>query len=269
MKNKTISSLLLVCASLACVNLAYADEAISPIPQVADEWRASVSPYGWLPAINTTRNNGGPGSKIADISMNQVLSNLKSGAMIAGDVHYGKWGVMADFATATLQQSNGFNFRGDPKYRIVDKGTVQATLFNFVGTYNVLSNQDVYMDALAGVRWVGMTTTINLALNADPSIKLGASDPIKATYGIVGLNSRYRIMGSNWYIPFYADVGTGTGTNSATWQASTGVGVALSKMVDVSLTYRALGFEIKSGNDNTTLIKGLFHGPQLMGTFNF
>jgi hypothetical protein len=40
-------------------------------------------------------------------------------------------------------------------------------------------------------------------------------------------------------------------------------------MVDVSLTYRAIGFDIKSGNDNSTLLKGVFHGPQITGTFNF
>jgi hypothetical protein len=201
--------------------------------------------------------------------MNQLLSNLKSGAMIAGQAHYGKWGVTADFATATLQQSGSFNFKGDPQYRIADKGTLQATLFNFVGTYTALNNQDVYVDALAGVRWIGLTTTFNLALQADPSIKESTSSAIKATYGIVGVNSRYRIMGSNWYIPLYADIGTAGGANSSTWQAMTGVGVALSKMVDVSLTYRAIGFDIKSGNDNSTLLKGLFHGPQIMGTFNF
>jgi hypothetical protein len=268
MNRKIVVTLVSAFISFVGVSTARADATISPIPQVADGWRFSVSPYGWIPSVNATAGAGGA-SKNADISMNQLLSNLKSGAMIAGQAHYGKWGVMTDFATATLQQSGGFNFKGDPQYRIADKGTLQATLFNFVGTYTALSNQDVYVDALAGVRWIGLTTTFNLALQADPSIKESTSSAVKGTYGIVGVNSRYRIMGSNWYIPLYADIGTSGGANSATWQAMTGVGVALSKMVDVSLTYRAIGFDIKSGNDNSTLLKGLFHGPQIMGTFNF
>ena len=133
MKNKTISSLLLVCASLTCINLAHADEAISPIPQVADEWRASVSPYAWLPWVNTT-TGAGAGSKNVDLSLNNIISNIKSGVMIAGEAHYGKWGVTADFANAVVSKSSGFNYKGDPAYKFGDKGTLQASLFNFMGT---------------------------------------------------------------------------------------------------------------------------------------
>ncbi|WP_162786130.1 hypothetical protein [Polynucleobacter necessarius] len=128
MNKKILSSLLLVCASLTCMNFAHADEVISPIPQVSDEWRFSVSPYGWLPTVGTTVSAGGPGSKNADISASQIINNLKSGVMIAGEVHYGKWGVMADFANATVQKIGGFNFKGDPIYRIGDKGTLPSII---------------------------------------------------------------------------------------------------------------------------------------------
>lgn len=266
-KNILTAAISIMLASLSSISTAYADEAISPIRKISDEWHFAISPYGWLPQVNTTVGNAGAGSKNADISMNNVLSNLKSGVMIGAQAHYGKWGVMTDFASATLQKSGGFNFKGDPQYKAGDKSTLQATLFNFVGAYNVLNNQDAYVDALLGVRWVGLTTTFDVDLVADPSIRANASSATRATYGIIGANSRYRIMGSNWYIPLYADIGTGGGSNHMTWQAATGVGVALSKMVDVSLTYRALGFDIKSGSD--TLLKGLFHGPQITGTFNF
>lgn len=269
MNKKIIQSLISACVLLSFNTLTHAQESFSPIPTVSDEWRFSVSPYGWVPQVNATSGSPGSGTKSADITMNNLLSNLKSGAMIAGEAHYGKWGVIADFATATLQQSGAFNFQGDPQYRIADKGTLQASLFNFVGTYTVLNNQDAYVDALLGVRWVGLTTSFNLVLQSDPTQQQNISSSTPATYGIVGLKSRYRIMNSAWYIPFYADGGTGGGANNLTWQASTGIGVALSKTADVSLTYRAIGFEIKSGNDNTTLLKGLFHGPQIMGTFNF
>lgn len=269
MNKKILLALIAAPTLFASMSSAYSADDVSPIPTVSDTWRFSVSPYAWLPQVNTTISNGGAGSKNADISMNNLVNNLKSGAMIAGEVHYGKWGVMADFASATLQKSGGFNFKGDPQYRAGDKSTLQATLFNFLGAYNVISGQDAYVDLLAGVRWVSLTTSFDVALLADPSIRLNASSATPATYGVVGFNSRYRIMGSNWYVPLYADIGTGGGPNHQTWQAMTGVGVALTKMVDVSLTYRAIGFDIKSGNNDSTLLKGLFHGPQVMATFNF
>ena len=268
MKNKTLPSLLLVCASLACVNMAHADEAISPIPQVADEWRFSVSPYAWLPWVNTTSSAGDAGSKNVDLSLNNIISNIKSGVMIAGEAHYGRWGVTADFANAVVSKSSGFNYKGDPAYKFGDKGILQASLLNFMGSYTAFNSQDTYVDALLGVRWISLTTTIDLNLVGTP-LKVSYGSPASATYGVVGVNSRYRIMNSNWYVPLYADAGTAGGPNHFTWQASTGVGVALSKMVDVSFTYRAIGFDIKTGDSNSTLIKGLFHGPQVMATFNF
>ena len=268
MNKKLLTSLLLACASFACASIAQADEAISPIPKVADEWRFSVSPYGWLPTVGTTDSGGGPGSKSVDLSLNNIISNLKSGVMIAGEAHYGKWGVTADFANAVVSKSSGFKYHGDPKYRFGDKGTLQASLFNLMGSYTAFNNQDAYVDALLGARWISLTTTLDLNLVGTP-YHVSSSSAAAATYGVVGVNSRYRLMGSNWYVPFYADAGTAGGPNHFTWQASTGVGVALTKMIDVSLTYRAIGFEVKSGSNNQDLIKGLFHGPQIMGTFNF
>lgn len=270
MNKKIIAPLLAVLISFACLNFAQAQtqEKVSPIPVISDEWRFSVSPYGWLPQVNTTVEQGGTGSKNADVSMNNVLSNLKSGLMIAGEAHYGKWGMTADFATATLQKNGSFGWKGDPAYRPSDKVTLQATMATLAGTYTAHSSQNAYVDVLAGARWIGLTTTAVVTLNGT-SDKFSFSSPVHATYGIVGLNSRYRIMDSAWYIPFYADAGTFGGANSYTWQGALGVGVALSKMVDLSLTYRALAFDIKSGNDNSQLLKGIFHGPQITGTFNF
>jgi hypothetical protein len=268
MSKKILASLLVTCASFALTNTAQAQEAFSPIPQVTDGWRVSVSPYAWLPTVGTTDSGGGPGSKSVDLSLNNIISNLKSGAMIAGEVHYGKWGVSLDFANAVVSKSSGFKYHGDPAYQFGDKGTLQATLFNAMGTYTAFNTKDVYVDALLGVRWISLTTTLDLNLIGTPD-KISSSSVASATYGVVGVNSRYRIMGSNWYVPLYADVGTAGGPNHQTWQAMTGVGVALSKLVDVSLTYRAIGFDVKSGNNNQDLIKGLFHGPQLMATFNF
>lgn len=267
MNKKLLSSLLLACASFACVGLAHADEAISPIPQVTDGWRVSVSPYGWLPTVNTT-DSGGPGSKTVDISLHDILTNIKSGMMIAGEVHYGRYGLALDFANAVVSKSGTFYPVGTPT-QISRKATLQASLFSAMGTYTAFNNQDIYVDALAGVRWISLTTSFDLTVTKDPSLATNPSSAAAATYGVVGVNSRYRIMGSNWYVPLYADIGTAGGPNHQTWQAMTGVGVALSKMVDASLTYRAIGFDIKTGNNDTGLIKGLFHGPQVMATFNF
>ena len=269
MNKKILLAIFSASALFASVGTTHAQEAFSPIPQVTDGWRVSVSPYAWLPTVNTTDSGGGPASSNVDLSLNQILSNIKSGGMIAGEVHYGKWGVSLDLANAVVSHASSVSYHGDPAYRIGNKATLQATLFNAMGSYTAFNSKDLYVDALLGVRWISLTTSFDAVLLADPSVRANPSSVASATYGVLGVNSRYRIMGSNWYVPLYADIGTAGGPNHQTWQAMTGVGVALSKMVDASLTYRAIGFDLKSGNNNQDLIKGLFHGPQLMVTFNF
>lgn len=266
MNKKIVAQLIAVSMSFAFIGAAHSQEALSPIPQTTDGWRGSISPYAWLPYVNTTAG-AGAGSSNVDLSLNQVISNIKSGGMIAGQANYGKWGMSFDLANAVISKGGSFNSAAG--YRVADKSTLQATMLNFMGSYTAVNNRDLYVDALAGVRWISLTTSFNFNLVVDPAIGAHPSSVASSTYGVVGINSRYRIMGSSWYIPVYADVGTAGGPNHMTWQGSLGIGKAVSKKVDVSLSYRALGFDIKSGSNDSTLIKGLFHGPQFMTTINF
>jgi hypothetical protein len=64
---------------------------------------------------------------------------------------------------------------------------------------------------------------------------------------IIGAKGRYRIAESSWYIPAYADIGSGGGTTNLTWQVAAGVGKTFNSLIDASLTYRALYYDMKSG----------------------
>jgi hypothetical protein len=74
----------------------------SPIPKVSDEWRFEVTPYLWGTGIRGTVNLNDSAAKSADMSSSNVLSDLKSGGMIAAEAHNGKWGIMGDLVSATL-----------------------------------------------------------------------------------------------------------------------------------------------------------------------
>jgi len=272
MKNKLFNALLTVGALFASMGLAYADDDLSPIPKVSDEWRFAVAPYAWAPGATATISNDGKLIKSASMSIGNVLSNLKSVGMIAGEGHYGKWGFLADFATATVQQKGSFTYtppNSNSRYSAGDKGTMQATLATGAATYTVLNNKDVYLDALVGARWMSITTTLELVENGGANEKIGYSVPLHTVDAVAGFKGRYRIMDSSWYIPFYADVGTGGGSHNMTWQGALGIGMAISKSMDFSVSYRALGFDLNGGSGSSTLAKGTFKGPQLTGSMNF
>jgi hypothetical protein len=262
-----------IAALFASTNLTYAAEELNPIRKVSDAWTFELTPYLWAPSIGSTLNYKDRFIKTADLSANNIISNLKTGAMIAGEIHYGNWGVMTDVVSATLQKTS--NTTVSPQapytYQIATKATLQQTILTGAATYNLLNNQDAIIDGLLGVRWIGTTATLNLAVNGVSAAINGESKAMSTADPIVGFKGRYRLANSSWYIPFYGDFGGGGGTTNMTWQAMLGIGKTIDKGIDVSLIYRGLYYDMNSSKTNGQglLQKTTFQGPQLSATFNF
>ena len=238
----------------------------SPIPKVSDEWRFEVTPYLWGTGIRGTVNLNDSSAKSADMSSGNVLSDLKSGAMIAAEAHKGKWGIMGDLVSATLQNSGSVPvLTPDGRATIGDKVTVQQTILTGAFSYTLANTKDAYVDALLGVRAIDVTATLDLTVEGT-SIKRSISKKTSTVDPIIGAKGRYRIADSTWYIPFYGDIGSGGGTTNLTWQAMAGIGKTFNKVVDASLTYRALYYDMKDGG---VLQKTTMLGPQVAVTFKF
>ena len=244
--------------------LAQGSSDISPIPKASDEWRFEVTPYLWGTGIRGTANLNNGLAKSADMSTSNVLSNLKSGAMIAAEAHKGKWGIMGDLVSATLQNSGSVPVEGGLA-TVADKVTVQQTILTGAFTYTLANTKDAYVDALLGVRAIDVTATLNGSLDGTPD-KKSISKKTSTVDPIIGAKGRYRIADSTWYIPFYGDIGSGGGTTDLTWQVMAGIGKTFNKVVDASLTYRALYYDMKDGG---VLQKTTMLGPQVAVTFKF
>lgn len=272
MNKKILAGLITASALLVSVSGVHAQEQLSPIPKISNEWTVDVTPYVWLPTISSTLNYKGQYLNTADVSMSDLISNLKSGGMIAGEARYGKWGMMADVVSATLQKTSTVPVTPAPGYnfRVAMKPTIQQTILTGAATYNLLTNQDATVDGLLGVRWISVTATLNLALDGT-NYSLSDSKTVSTVDPIVGFKGRYRIAGSTWYVPFYGDIGSGGGTTNVTWQAMAGIGKTIEKWVDVSLVYRGLYYDMDSSKTNGAglLQKTTFQGPQLSATFHF
>jgi hypothetical protein len=272
MKLATSTRLLLparaILATLLCgaFSLASANSDPSPIPKVSDEWRFEVTPYLWGTGIRGTVNLNDSAAKSADMSSSNVLSDLKSGGMIAAEAHKGKWGIMGDLVSATLQNSGSVPVRTEfGPATIGDKVTVQQTILTGAFSYTLANTKDAYVDALLGVRAIDVTATLGLNVEGT-SIKRSISKKTSTVDPIIGAKGRYRIADSTWYIPFYGDIGSGGGTTNLTWQAMAGIGKTFNKVVDASLTYRALYYDMKDGG---VLQKTTMLGPQVAVTFKF
>jgi hypothetical protein len=265
--NKTLKIFLFCAATfLAQTVSAQAGTDASPIPKVSDEWRFEVTPYLWGVGIKGTVNLNNGLAKSADMSTSNVLGDLKSGAMIAAEAHKGKWGIMGDLVSATLQNSGSVPVRTEyGPATIGDKVTVQQTVLTGAFTYTLANTKDAYLDALLGVRAIDVTATLGLTVDGT-SIKQSISKKTSTVDPIIGAKGRYRIADSTWYIPFYGDIGGGGGTTDLTWQVIAGIGKTFNKVIDASLTYRALYYDMKDGG---VLQKTTMLGPQVAVTFKF
>ena len=247
-------------------SLASANSDPSPIPTVSNEWRFEVTPYVWAPAINGTMEFDSGLARSADLSTSNVLNTLKSGAMISAEAHKGNWGIMGDLVSATLQNSGSVPvLTPDGRATIGDKVTVQQTILTGAFSYTLANTKDAYVDALLGVRAIDVTATLGLTVEGT-SIKRSISKKTSTVDPIIGAKGRYRIADSSWYIPFYGDIGSGGGTTDLTWQVMAGIGKTFNKVVDASLTYRALYYDMKDGG---VLQKTTMLGPQVAVTFKF
>lgn len=236
----------------------------SPIPKIADSWRYEVTPYVWGPGIKGTLNFNNSLARSADMNTSNVLSALKSGGMIAAEAHYGHWGIMGDLVSATLQHSGSVPVYGG-QATIADKVTLQQTVLTGAATYTLVNNKDAYLDGLLGVRAIDITATLNGNLDGT-NISKTISSKTSTVDPIIGAKGRYRIADSSWYLPAYADIGSGGGTTNLTWQVAAGIGKTFNQLIDASLTYRALYYDMKS---SAVLQKTTMQGPQLSVTLKF
>ena len=269
-----LSKLFLV-GLVAFSGLAMAQAEINPIPKITDDWRFSGTISGWAPATWATATAGRL-SKSSDSSISDNLKSAGAFAFLTGEAHKGNWGLMADLvysqikgdSSTTKYIPNKDNI-GNSLYAGINSKTTE-TILTVAGTYTAYRSENLYLDALAGARYITATSTLNATatLSADgtsASASGNRSFTNQTTDAIIGFKGRARIADSSWFIPYYADFGKGPGGNNTTWQTLVGVGKAYS-WGDVTLSYRAMYFDLDSRVATTKFLNA---GPQISATFNF
>jgi len=246
---------------------------VNPMPVVNDDWRFSASINGWGSASSATLTEGHR-SVTSTSSISQNLSDATAGALFSAEAHKGDWGMMADLVYWSVKDGSGSRTAYLPDgagniYAGYNANTTQTAVTG-AATYTVYKSNNLYLDSLAGLRYISSTTTLNTQLifsnlNGSTPVNGSRSSDLHTTDAIVGFKGRYRIADTSWFVPFYADGGKGPGSNDTTWQLQAGVGDAFS-WGDITLTYRALGFILPDNHGGTNYTSS---GPQLAATINF
>ena len=248
-------------------------QTVNPMPKVSDDWRFSATINAWAPQSWTTTTVGSL-SKSDSSSISDNLSSAGGFAQLTGEAHKGNWGLMADLVYWQML-GNGSRTRhiaktNDSIYEGVN-GKVTQTILTLAGTYTAHHSNSLYLDGLAGVRYISSTSVLDATtkFNVDGTVVASntknLSSVTQTTDPVIGFKGRARISDTSWFVPFYADIGKGPGSNNGTWQTLIGVGNAYS-WGDITLAYRAMGFHLNSAVSKANYTNA---GPQLSATLNF
>jgi len=240
----------------------------------AEGWQFEASIYGWFPAIggSTSFPATGTGPNI-DVSAKQVIDALKFTFMGTFEARKGQWGLWTDLVYADFgaTKSRTRDFSIDNRPVAVDAKLqldVKSWIWTVAGTYNLAATPDYTVDLLGGVRYLDLQQTLGWNFAVDiPGLpgRNGSADVDLTNWdGIVGVKGR-AFLGADrkWFIPYYADVGTGQ--SKLTWQVNAGVGYQFD-WGSVLATWRYLDYEFDSSNP----IKSVsLNGPLFGASFNW
>ena len=252
-----------------------------PLPSAADSdserWQFQVLPYLWLPALDasadltlsrldTARTRDiGPVSLSADTNPDNYLSDLDMAFMLMGEARQGPWSIYTDLLYTSFgdKATNVRNVTGPEGFLSTEisrsaRTELSATVWTLAGGYRAVERENLELDLMGGFRYLTMDSDLKLTLQgADGRFyhahKVSLDQDVWD--GVIGLRGRVLFPGSDWYLPFYADLGSG-GSNW-TWQAMLGVGYRFD-WGEVTLAYRALGYDFSKNDADMTL-----YGPGL------
>ncbi len=245
-----------------------------------DPWKYSITPYFWLPNINATLKYsvppGGGGSPSVEVGPNDWLEALSTVLMISGEVRKERWLAFTDFIYLDFSSEKSavksIDFGGSVVSSSVNASTnssLRGLVWTLGAGYAVLPDRPVTLDVFGGLRYGGLQASTDWQLAADVIGPGGGqtfpragsiSERMDLWNGIIGVKGRFWLGSSNWSIPYYLDVGTGSGL---TWQGMLGVAYSF-KWCDVTFAYRNLYFD----QEGDKLIQDLrFDGFALGVTF--
>ena len=212
--------------------------------QDENSWQFEATLYGWYTDIGgTVKHPGGvvPGGPF-DVDASDILDNLNMVFMGSFEARKNKWSIITDLIYLDVGNDKDTTVKtgsGVPLNANVDLGITAWILSGAIG-YDVVQSDHGTLAVVGGVRYTTLDVDAKLGVlrrQAESSGSEGLLDGIVGVRGFITLNE-------NWYLPYYADIGTGG--SELTWQALAGIGYRFS-WGDIRLAYRYLSYDLDDG----------------------
>ena len=243
-----------------------------------DEWQWRATIYAWLPTIKAqTQFPTGGDTPDLEVDTSDILGGLDFTFMGTLKARKGTWGFFTDVMYLDVggqeKASRDLTVGPNDLPAGIDAKVnldLKSWVWTVAGTYNLSASARNEIDLLAGARMFDMKQTVKWTFNGTiddlPLPERSGSSVVSVTdwdaiIGVIG----HTFIGddSNWFIPYYLDVGTGD--SDLTWQAMTGLGYKFNWGA-TEFTYRYLDYDPSSSSPMTDLSVG---GVMLGATFQW
>ena len=246
--------------------------AVMPSVSAAEEaekpsgWQFGADVYGWMPTLGMKT----PGGDNVKITFGDLIDDLQFTVMGGVAARKGRWWLSTDAIYMKLKDDghavHAFVGPRGREIKIDVDATVklQAWVVTPAISYSIVDTDKVRLALLAGARYLWLKPELDLDITGPLQARdKNISDSGDVWDGIVGIRGNVN-LDKNWYMPYYADMGTGE--SAFTWQAMAGFGYRISKVVDVVAAYRYLYYKFE---DNKVIDKLWINGPLVGLRFRF
>lgn len=247
--------------------------------QAADDgrWHFKLVPYAWFPGVSADLDTVVPGvigpnrgqprdlNVSAEVNPNNYLSDLQFAGMLFGEARKGPWLIytdliFADFASQDTRVRHVSGPRGEVAGEIGRNASfdLSTTIWTQGVGYALVQDPHWDLDLLAGFRFLDQSSHLTIYTQDERGRFLHGfqtSMDQQVWDGVIGVRGEARIAGTNWFVPWYGDIGGGN--SNWTWQALVGVGYRFD-WGDITLAWRTLAYHF---DDNSLDLK--LAGPGL------
>ena len=221
--------------------------------ETKEPWEVTLAPYVLFGSLNGETTIGVTGPSEVNADFGDLLESLKFAFMAHGEVHKGKWGLIADFIYMKLGDD-----LDTPTGGILSATVIESILETFIN--HRIKKEWGWIDLYAGTRWwdIDLDLEIDGILSAESARDESWIDPVVG--GRVFYDSPKGLIAGLRF-----DVG-GFGLNSDfSYTIQPGVGYRFSDLFTIMLQYKYLDNDYENGEEGREFfaLDAATHGPLL------
>lgn len=228
----------------------------------AEELTGSVTVYGWLPWLDAdvTSRRGGVSANTS-VSAGDVLDALKFAFMAAGEVHYGRFGLLHDVIYSSLGNDGTLSGPLAANVSVDTELLIVTTAFG----YQIYAQNGLLVEPFAGARYIDISSDVSIDGGGPVGVSRNASADVNWWDPVIGLRARMPLT-EHLSLAGYGLIGGFGAGSQFTWEVFTGLDYALSDRISANAGFRYLSIDYEGDNADVNMDQ---YGPLLGLTVRF